>query len=156
MNFDIKIRTPRGVYKGGTGLSQYFGPIFNKFENIIGEPEMDKMADILVQSNKDNISNQRKANGSPLGDWTDSTRKARVRSTYPLRKLFKTGEMFDSIGKEKTGKLSRRIESKAPHSGYVQYARSGKWTFFGVGKPAMSELQKYLTELLRTKLRNAH
>ena len=156
MNFDIKITTPRGVYKSGQGLSQYFGALFNRFEHIIGEPEMDKMGEILKQSNKDNISNQRKANGSPLGDWTDSTRKARIRSTYPLRKLFRTGEMFDSIVSEKTGKLKRRIEAKAPHSGYVQFARSGKWTFFGAGKPAMSELQEYLTELLRRKLRNAN
>jgi len=156
MIFDIKITTPKGVYKGGQGLSQYFGLLFNKFENIVGETEMDKMGEILQKSNQQNILQQRKANGSPLGNWAESTRKARMRKGTMGMKLVDTTELLYSIAYDRIGKMKRRVEAKAPHAGYVQFAKSRKWQFFGVGKSAMSELQKYLTELLRTRLRNAN
>jgi len=156
MNFNIKITTPRGVYKGGEGLNHYFGALFNKFENIVGEPEMDTMGDILAKSNKQNIIQQRKANGSPLGEWAKSTRDTRIRKGRMGMKLYDTGNLHRSIESDKTGRLKRTIEAKAGYAGYVQFARSGKWTFFGAGKIAMSELQKYLTELLVKRLRNAN
>ena len=154
MNFDIKITTPRGVYKSGQGLNQYFGELFNKFENIVGEPEMDKMGEIIREENKGNILKQIQPTGTALRNLKPATWK-RKRSGL---KLFETGRMFDSIESRRTGKLQRRISVGADYGGYLQYgtSRMKKFSFFGVGKPAMSELQKYLTELLRTKLRNAH
>ena len=156
MNFNIKITTPRGVYKGGQGLNQYFGTLFNSFENIVGEPEMDAMGEILRKSNMQNIVHQRKADGSPLGIWAPATAKARARRGGPFHRLYITGNLLHSIESDKTGRLKRTIESKADYSGALQFAKSGKWRFFGAGKIAMSELQKYLTELLVKRLRNAN
>lgn len=155
MNFDIKITTPRGVYKSGKGLSQYFGNMFDAFERIIGEPEMDALAEIVKKSNKQNIAMQRKASGQPLGEWAESTRKARMRKGRMGMKLYDTGKMFHSIDYTKTGTLSREILVDVPYAGYVQFAKSKKWTFFGVSKFASEEMRKYLIELLRSRTRQA-
>ena len=153
MNFDIKIRTPRGVYKGGQGLSQYFGLLFDKFEHIVGEPEMDRMGEIIRDESKGNILKQIQPTGTALRNLKASTWK-RKRSHL---KLIETGKMYDSIESRRVGKLQRRISVGTDYAGYLQFGTSKmrKFSFFGVGKPAMSELQKYLTELLRTKLRKA-
>jgi len=154
MNFDIKITTPRGVYKSGQGLSQYFGALFNRFEHIIGEPEMDKMGEIIQEENKGNILKQMQPTGVALRSLKPATW---LRKKSGL-KLYETGTMYDSIESRRIGKLQRRISVGTDYAGYLQFgtSRMKKFSFFGAGKPAMSELQKYLTELLRTRLRNAN
>ena len=153
IDFKIKITTPRGVYGSSAGLAKYFGEVANSLEKIVDEPAMDDIATIVEKSNKDNIMQQLKASGASLGKWEESTRKARMRKGRMGLRLYDTGELYKSIESSRTGKLRRTIEAKAPYAGYVQFAPSRKWTFFGFSKKASEKTGKYLIERLRQKLK---
>jgi len=153
IDFKIKVTTPRGVFGTGAGLATYIGEFANSVEKIIDEPAMDDIAMIVEKSNKDNIMQQLKASGASLGEWADSTRKARMRKGRMGMKLYDTGELYKSIESSRTGKLRRTIEATAPYAGYVQFASSNKWTFFGFSKKAEEKTGKYLIERVRQKLK---
>ena len=153
IDFKIKVTTPRGVFGTGAGLATYIGEVANSLEKIIGEPEMDSIAKIVEWSNKDNIRNQVKASGASLGEWAESTRKARMRKGGSMLKLLDTRDLIDSIASDRSGKLKRTVEAKSSHAGYVQFAPSGKWTFFGFSKKASEKVGKYLIEKVRDAIK---
>ena len=151
IDFDIKVTTPRGVYKAGRGLAEYIGEMANSIETVVGEAEMDELAKIVEDSQRGNILKQIQPTGSGLRDLKASTWK-RKKSNL---KLFETGRLFDSIDYKRSGKLSRKIFAGADYAGYLQFGTSKMkaFHFFGLSSETKKDMSVYIIEKLRNALK---
>jgi len=151
IGFDIKITTPRGVFKASRGLADYFGELANTIEGIVDEEEMTALGEIVEDSQRGNILKQIQPTGSGLRDLKASTWK-RKRSNL---KLFETGNLYRSIDTRKSGRLAREIFTDVDYAKYLQHGttKMKAFHFFGLSKETLVEMNTHIINKLRARFK---
>jgi len=151
IGFDIKITTPRGVFKSGSGLAEYFGELANTIGKVVDEEEMTALAEIVEDSQRGNILKQIQPTGAGLRDLKASTWK-RKRSNL---KLFETGNLYRSIDSRKSGRLAREIFTDVDYAKYLQYGttKMKAFHFFGLSKETLEDMNTHIIEKLRARFK---